>query len=123
MVYDKVIEKHMLAELPFMATENIMMDAVKNGGNRQELHEKIRTLSMEAGKNVKVNGGDNNLLELIADDPAFGLTMEELKSSTMDLSKYVGRAPRQVEVFLNDVIRPILDANKDVLGMTAEINV
>ncbi len=122
-VYDKVIEKHMLAELPFMATENIMMDAVKNGGNRQELHEKIRTLSMEAGKNVKENGADNNLLELIAEDPAFGLTLEELKSSTMDLSKYVGRAPRQVEVFLNDVIRPILDANKDVLGMTAEINV
>ncbi|MCR4617356.1 MAG: adenylosuccinate lyase [Lachnospiraceae bacterium] len=122
-VYPKVIEKHMLAELPFMATENIMMDAVKNGGNRQELHEKIRTLSMEAGRNVKEEGMDNNLLELIAADPAFGLTLEELKSSTMDLSKYVGRAPRQVEVFLNEVVRPILNANKDVLGMTAEINV
>ncbi|MBR4278396.1 MAG: adenylosuccinate lyase [Lachnospiraceae bacterium] len=122
-VYPKVIEKHMLAELPFMATENIMMDAVKNGGNRQELHEKIRTLSMEAGRNVKEEGMDNNLLELIAADPAFGLTLEELKSSTMDLSKYVGRAPRQVDTFLNEVVRPILDANRDDLGMTAEINV
>ncbi|MBQ3899898.1 MAG: adenylosuccinate lyase [Lachnospiraceae bacterium] len=122
-VYPKVIEKHMLAELPFMATENIMMDAVKNGGNRQELHEKIRTLSMEAGRNVKEEGMDNNLLELIAADPAFGLTLEELKSSTMDLSKYVGRAPRQVDTFLSEVVRPILDANKADLGMTAEINV
>ena len=122
-VYPKVIEKHMLAELPFMATENIMMDAVKNGGNRQELHEKNRTLSMEAGRNVKEEGMDNNLLELIAADPAFGLTLEELKSSTMDLSKYVGRAPRQVDTFLNEVVRPILDANRDDLGMTAEINV
>jgi adenylosuccinate lyase len=122
-VYDKVIEKHMLAELPFMATENIMMDAVKNGGNRQELHEKIRTLSMEAGRNVKENGMDNNLLELIAADPDFGLTLEELKTSTMDLSKYVGRAPRQVDTFLSEVVRPILDANKADLGMTAEINV
>ncbi len=122
-VYPKVIEKHMLAELPFMATENIMMDAVKNGGNRQELHEKIRTLSMEAGRKVKEEGMDNNLLELIAADPAFGLTLEELKSSTMDLSKYVGRAPRQVDTFLNEVVRPILDANRDDLGMTAEINV
>ncbi len=122
-VYDKVIEKHMLAELPFMATENIMLDAVKNGGNRQELHEKIRTLSMEAGRNVKENGMDNNLLELIAADPDFGLTLEELKTSTMDLSKYVGRAPRQVDTFLSEVVRPILDANKADLGMTAEINV
>lgn len=122
-VYPKVIEKHMLAELPFMATENIMMDAVKNGGNRQELHEKIRTLSMEAGRNVKEEGMDNNLLELIAADPAFGLTLEELKNSTMDLSKYVGRAPRQVDTFLSEVVRPILDANKADLGMTAEINV
>ena len=122
-VYDKVIEKHMLAELPFMATENIMMDAVKNGGNRQELHEKIRTLSMEAGMNVKQEGLDNNLLELIAADPDFGLTLEELKASTMELSKYVGRAPEQVDAFLSQVVRPILDANADVLGMKAEINV
>ncbi len=122
-VYPKVIEKHMLAELPFMATENIMMDAVKNGGNRQELHEKIRTLSMEAGKNVKENGADNNLLELIAADPAFGLTLDELKASTMELSRYVGRAPEQVDAFLGNVIRPILEANKEDLGMKAEINV
>ena len=122
-VYPKVIEKRMLSELPFMATENIMMDAVKNGGNRQELHERIRELSMEAGKNVKVEGLDNNLLELIAADPAFGMTLEELKNNTMELSKYVGRAPEQVDAFLNNVIRPILAENADVLGMKAEINV
>lgn len=99
-----------------------MMDAVKAGGDRQELHERIRTLSMEAGKNVKVNGGDNNLLELIAADPAFNLSLDELKK-TMDPKKYVGRAPRQVEEFLDEVIRPILETNKEILGMTAEINV
>ena len=121
-VYPKVIEKHMMAELPFMATENIMMDAVKAGGDRQELHEKIRTLSMEAGRNVKEKGLENNLLELIAADPAFGLSLEDLKKS-MDPSRYVGRAPRQVEEFLTEVVNPILHANRDVLGMKAEINV
>lgn len=121
-VYKKVIEKHMMAELPFMATENIMMDAVKAGGDRQELHEKIRTLSMEAGKNVKENGQDNNLLELIAQDPAFNLTLDELKA-TMDPTKYVGRSKEQVEEFLSEVIAPILEANKDLLGVKAEINV
>ena len=121
-VYPKVIEKHMMAELPFMATENIMMDAVKAGGDRQELHERIRTLSMEAGRNVKEKGLENNLLELIAADPAFGLSLDDLKKS-MDPSRYVGRAPRQVEEFLAEVIQPILDANRDVLGMKAEINV
>ena len=121
-VYPKVIEKHMMAELPFMATENIMMDAVKAGGDRQELHERIRELSMEAGKTVKVEGKDNNLLELIAADPAFNLTLEDLQKS-MDPSKYVGRAPRQVEVFLRDVVNPVLEANKEVLGLKAEINV
>ena len=121
-VYDKVITKHMMAELPFMATENIMMDAVKNGGNRQELHEKIRQLSMEAGKNVKVEGKDNNLLELIAAEPSFNLTLEELQA-TMEPSKYVGRAPIQVDKFLANVVNPILEANKEDLGMTAEINV
>ena len=105
-----------------MATENIMMDAVKAGGDRQELHEKIRTLSMEAGRNVKEKGLENNLLELIAADPAFGLSLEDLKKS-MDPSRYVGRAPRQVEEFLAEVVNPILDANRDVLGMKAEINV
>ena len=119
-VYPKVIEKHLMAELPFMATENIMMDAVKAGGDRQELHERIRQLSMEAGKNVKEKGLDNNLLELIAADPAFGLTLDELKK-TMDPSRYVGRAPKQVEEFLTEVVNPILEENRDVLGMTAEI--
>ncbi len=103
-----------------MATENIMMDAVKAGGDRQELHERIRQLSMEAGRNVKVEGKDNNLLELIAADPAFGLSLEELKAS-MEPSRYVGRAPRQVEEFLDEVIRPVLEENKEVLGMRAEI--
>ncbi len=121
-VYDKVIRKHMLAELPFMATENIMMDAVKNGGNRQEMHEKIRQLSMEAGRNVKVEGKDNNLLELIAADPAFNLTLEELERS-MEPSKYVGRAPFQVEKFLEQSVNPVLEKNKELLGLTAEINV
>ncbi|MCR4955362.1 MAG: adenylosuccinate lyase [Lachnospiraceae bacterium] len=121
-VYDKVITKRLMSELPFMATENIMMDAVKLGGNRQELHEKIRQLSMEAGKNVKVEGKDNNLLDLIAADESFPMGLEELKAA-MEPSRYVGRAPRQVEVYLRDVIQPILDANKEALGMTAEINV
>ena len=121
-VYPKVIEKHMMAELPFMATENIMMDAVKAGGDRQELHERIRTLSMEAGKNVKENGKENNLMELIAADPAFNLSLDALKQ-TMDPKKYVGRAPRQVEEFLEECIRPVLEANQELLGMTAEINV
>ena len=121
-VYPKVIEKHMMSELPFMATENIMMDAVKLGGNRQELHERIRELSMEAGRNVKVEGKENNLLELIAADPAFPMGLEELKAS-MDPSKYIGRSKEQVEAFLKNVISPILEANKDLLGVKAEINV
>lgn len=121
-VYPKVIEKHFLAELPFMATENIMMDAVKAGGDRQELHEKIRQMSMEAGRNVKEKGLENNLLELIAADPAFGLSMEELKK-TMEPSRYVGRAPKQVEEFLGEVMKPILEQNAELLGMKAEINV
>ena len=121
-VYPKVIEKRLRSELPFMATENIMMDAVKAGGDRQELHERIRELSMEAGKTVKVEGKDNNLLELIAADPAFNLTLEELEK-TMDPAKYTGRASIQVDAFLKNVINPMLEENKDLLGMTAEINV
>ncbi len=121
-VYEKVITKHLMAELPFMATENIMMDAVKKGGDRQELHEKIRTLSMEAGAHVKQEGKENNLLELIAADPAFRLTLEELKAS-MEPSKYIGRAPQQTERFLHDVIRPVLEANREMLGMKADIHV
>ena len=121
-VYEKVIYKHMMSELPFMATENIMMDAVKAGGDRQELHEKIRELSMEAGKNVKEKGLDNNLLELIANDPAFNMSLEDLQK-TMDPSKYVGRSPEQVDEFLTEVINPILEENKEILGMSATINV
>ena len=121
-VYPKVIEKRLMSELPFMATENIMMDAVKAGGDRQELHERIRELSLEAGRTVKAEGKDNNLLELIAADPSFNLTLEELKK-TMDPKKYVGRAPQQVEEFLDEVIRPVLEENKDLLGIKAEINV
>ena len=121
-VYPKVIEKHLMAELPFMATENIMMDAVKAGGDRQELHERIRQLSMEAGRNVKEQGLDNNLLELIAADPSFGLSLDDLKKA-MDPARYVGRAPRQVEEFLEEVIKPVLAENKELLGVKAEINV
>ena len=119
-VYPKVIEKHMMAELPFMATENIMMYAVKAGGDRQELHERIRVLSMEAGKHVKEEGKENNLLELIAADPAFNMTLEELQKS-MEPSRYVGRAPRQVDNFLKNVVNPILEENKELLGVKAEI--
>ena len=121
-VYPKVIRKHLMAELPFMATENIMMDAVKAGGDRQELHEKIRQLSMQAGKTVKEEGKDNNLLELIAADPSFHLSLEDLEAS-MQPERYVGRAPKQTEEFITEVINPILEKNKEVLGLTAEINV
>ena len=121
-VYPKVIEKHMMAELPFMATENIMMDAVKAGGDRQELHERIRELSMEAGRTVKVEGKDNNLLDLIAADPAFNLTIEELNKS-MEPSRYVGRAKEQTTAFITKVVQPVLDEHKEMLGIKAEINV
>ena len=121
-VYPKVIEKHMMAELPFMATENITQDAVKAGGDRQELHERIRELSMEAGRTVKVEGKDNDLLERIAADPAFNLTIEELQKS-MDPSRYVGRAKEQTTAFITKTVQPVLDAHKEMLGMTAEINV
>ena len=121
-VYPKVIEKRLMSELPFMATENIMMDAVKAGGDRQELHERIRELSMEAGKNVKVEGKDNNLLELIAADPAFNLSLEDLQK-TMDPAKYTGRAKEQVDTFLTKVVRPILEQNEELLGVKADIHV
>lgn len=121
-VYPKVIEKHLMSELPFMATENIMMDAVKKGGDRQELHERIRELSMEAGKRVKEEGLDNNLLSLIAQEPMF-MTNEEELAATMDPSRYVGCAPEQVTRFLKDVIGPVLEENKELLGVKAEINV
>ena len=121
-VYPKVIEKHLLAELPFMATENIMMDAVKRGGDRQELHEKIRVHSMAAGAVVKQQGGENDLLERIAGDGAFGLSLDELKSH-LKPENYVGRAPGQTREFVENVLNPIFEKYAGVLGMTAEINV
>ena len=121
-VYPKVIEKHLMAELPFMATENIMMDAVKAGGDRQELHERIRELSIEAGKKDKEKGLDNNLLELIAADPSFNLSLDELKKA-MDPTRYTGRAKEQVDTFLANVVRPVLEQHKEELGVKAEIHV
>lgn len=121
-VYPKVIEAHLMAELPFMATENIMMDAVKAGGDRQELHERIRVHSMAAGKVVKEEGKPNDLLDRIAADPAFNVTREDL-DRVMKPENYVGRAPEQTKEYLRDVIRPILDENSDLLGAEAEINV
>ena len=121
-VYPKVIESRLMKELPFMATENIMMDAVKAGGDRQELHERIRQHSMAAGKVVKEEGKENDLLERIASDPAFGMDMDQLKS-IMKPENFVGRAPEQTEEYIRDYVRPVLDANRDILGMTAEINV
>lgn len=121
-VYDKVIEKRLMSELPFMATENIMMDAVKAGGDRQELHEKIRQLSMEAGKNVKQEGKENNLLELIAADDEFPMTLPELQA-LMEPSRYTGRSASQVEEFIQETVQPILDENQEILGMKSEINV
>ena len=121
-VYDKVIYQRFMKEIPFMATENIMMDAVKRGGNRQELHERIREHSMEAGAVVKKEGKENDLVDRIAADPAFGMTKEEIEA-LLEPKNFVGRAPEQTEEFLDEVVQPILDANRDILGMTAEINV
>ena len=119
-VYPKVIDRHLRAELPFMATENIMMDAVKAGADRQEMHEKIRTLSMEAGSVVKEEGKDNNLLDLIAADASFPQTREELERS-MEPSGYVGSAPYQVEKYLAEEVTPMLDSHAEELGISAEI--
>ena len=114
-VHPKVIEKHVLEELPFMASENIMMDAVVRGGDRQELHERIRVLSQEAGRNVKDMGLSNNLIDLIAADPAFGMTKEEL-TAHLEPSRYIGRCPEQVEEFLTEAVQPVLEKYADVLG-------
>jgi adenylosuccinate lyase len=111
-----------MSEIPFMATENIMMDAVKKGGDRQELHEKIRQHSMEAGKRVKVDGLDNNLAELIAADEAFGLTEEEI-TSHFEPKNFVGRAPEQVVDFMQDCVNPVTEKYKDLLDVEVEINV
>ena len=121
-VYPKMIEKRLLSELPFMATENILMEAVKRGGDRQLLHERIRVHSMDAGAVVKVEGGENDLIDRIASDEAFGMTKEEIEA-ILEPKNFVGRAPEQTMEFLTEVVQPILDANADLLGMTAEINV
>ncbi|MCR4704439.1 MAG: adenylosuccinate lyase [Lachnospiraceae bacterium] len=121
-VNSKVIERHIMSELPFMVTENIMMDAVKAGGNRQELHESIRKLSMEAGKHVKQDGKDNDLLELIAASDDFDLTLEEL-NGYMVPADYIGRSAEQVEKYLAEVIDPMLSKEKDLLGVEAVISV
>jgi adenylosuccinate lyase len=121
-VYDKVIYQHFMKEIPFMATENIMMDVTKRGGDRQELHEKIRQYSMEAGAKVKKEGKENDLVDRIAADPAFGMTKEMIEE-VLEPKNFVGRAPQQTEEFIAEVVKPVLDANRDVLGMVAEINV
>ena len=122
-VHPKVIEKHVLEELPFMASENIMMDAVKRGGNRQELHERIRLHSIEAGKNVKDLGLPNNLIDLIAADPAFGLSREEVLRH-LNPADYIGCCPHQVERFLAEYVQPVLDRYPHALeGTGAEIKV
>lgn len=121
-VYEKVVAKHIAAELPFMATENIMMECVKAGGNRQELHEKIRVLSMEAGKNVKVNGQENNLIELIKADKTFAPVHDKL-DEILDAKKFIGRAPAQTVEFIENEIDPILNANKGDLGLKGDVKV
>ena len=121
-VYDKVIAKHIAAELPFMATENIMMECVKAGGNRQELHERIRVLSMEAGKNVKVNGLDNNLIDLIKADKMFAPVHDKL-DDILDAKKFIGRAPSQTVEFIQNEIDPILNANRGDLGLKGDVKV
>lgn len=121
-VYDKIVHQRVMRELPFMATENIMMDAVKKGGDRQELHEKIRKYSMIAGARVKQEGLDNNLCELILADPAFMITKEEMEN-ILRPENFIGRCPQQVDEFIAECVNPILDANKDILNETAEINV
>ena len=121
-VYDKVIAKHIRAELPFMATENIIMACVKAGGNRQELHERIRVLSMEAGKNVKVEGGENNLIELIKQDEIFKPVWDHL-DDILDAKKFIGRAPSQTKEFIANEIDPILQKHADLLGETGDVRV
>ncbi len=121
-VYDKVIAKHIAAELPFMATENIMMECVKAGGNRQELHEKIRVLSMEAGKNVKVEGKENNLIDLIKADEMFAPVHDKL-GEILDARKFIGRAPEQTVEFIENEIQPILSENSGDLGLKGEVKV
>lgn len=117
-----VIDRDLRRELPFMATENIMMDCVKRGGDRQELHERIRVHSMEASRRVKQGDGINDLMDRIAGDPAFGVTAEEL-AGILEPSRYVGRAPEQTAEFLAEEVQPVLDRYADQLGVDVEIKV
>ena len=121
-VYPKVMEKHLREELPFIASENILMDAVGRGGDRQELHELIRQYSQQAAYRVKSEGLDNNLLDLLKADPKFGLTDESL-AKVLDIRKFVGCAPEQTEEFLAECVKPVIEANKELLGTNSEINV
>lgn len=121
-VYDKVIRQRVMSEIPFMATENIMMEAVKRGGDRQELHERIRELSMEAGNRVKKEGLNNDLLERIAKDPAFGLSLEDVQKLTTP-EDYIGRAPQQTEEFVNEYLEPIFKEHSDFIGGQVELRV
>jgi adenylosuccinate lyase len=121
-IYPKVMEKHLNEEMPFMASENILMDAVSRGGDRQELHEAIRQYSQKAAANVKLEGGDNNLLDMLLEDERFGLTEESLKE-VLNVKKFVGCAPLQTEEFLNNFAKPIIEANKDLLGSEEQIRV
>ena len=121
-VYDKLIARHIAAELPFMATENIIMECVKAGGSRQQLHEKIRVLSMEAGKNVKERGLENNLIELIKGDKAFAAVHGKL-DEILDASKFIGRSPSQVVEFIENEVKPILTENSAVLGQKGDVKI
>lgn len=121
-IYPKVMEKHLNEELPFIATENILMDAVSRGGDRQDLHEAIRRYSQKAAAHVKFEGKDNDLLDMLLEDKRFGLTKESLKD-ILDVRRFVGCAPHQTEEFINKFAKPIIEKNKDLLGLRAEINV
>ncbi|MBU3101271.1 MULTISPECIES: adenylosuccinate lyase [Clostridium] len=121
-VYEKVITSHVNHELPFMATENILMEAVKKGGDRQDLHEHIRVHSMDAAKRVKEEGLNNDLIERIINDPIFKMSKEEI-IAVIDPIKFVGRAPSQVVDFIAEYVTPILAANKDAIGVETSINV
>ena len=121
-VYEKVIEKHVKAELPFMATENIIMECVKAGGDRQDLHERIRVLSMEAGKTVKVEGKENNLIELIKQDEMFKAVWDHI-DDVLDAKNYIGRAPLQTVEFIQTEIDPILQKHSDLLGDKGDVKI
>ena len=121
-VYPKVVRSRLMAELPFMASENIMMQAVEKGGNRQELHERLRQHAIAAGKQVKEEGLPNDMVDRIAADPAFGLTKEEIVAGLVP-ENFVGRAPQQVEEFIANVLQPIFDANPDAVEQHASLSV